>query len=103
REHTWGSCSRRTVAPPLESLSVRERQRGDGKRTAARRDHDGARREGPRGRQTRQRSTSIPTCVDKPPMTCANENERCSAASDCCVSGDSCINGRCSQPPPLLQ
>ena len=40
-------------------------------------------------------------CVP-PPMGCAQEFEKCTAAGDCCGSkqGYLCLNGHCAQPPP---
>jgi hypothetical protein len=31
---------------------------------------------------------------------CSNLYENCTTASDCCLSGAECINGKCAQPPP---
>jgi hypothetical protein len=38
-------------------------------------------------------------CVP-PPGGCSNEYEKCTTAADCCNKSQSCINGRCAQPPP---
>ena len=39
-------------------------------------------------------------CVPPPQGGCSNEYEKCTTAADCCNKSDSCINGRCAQPPP---
>ena len=39
-------------------------------------------------------------CVPPPQGSCSNEYEKCTTAADCCNKSDSCINGRCAQPPP---
>ena len=38
-------------------------------------------------------------CVP-PPGGCSNEYEKCTTSADCCNHSQSCINGRCAQPPP---
>jgi hypothetical protein len=38
-------------------------------------------------------------CV-APPGGCSNVYESCTTASDCCMSSNECINGRCALPPP---
>jgi hypothetical protein len=38
-------------------------------------------------------------CV-APPLTCSQEDERCTVASDCCATTNVCINGRCARPTP---
>jgi hypothetical protein len=34
-----------------------------------------------------------------PPSGCSNEYEKCMTATDCCMAGSQCINGRCAVPP----
>jgi hypothetical protein len=40
---------------------------------------------------------NTPVCVTKP-TGCSMEFESCKSSSDCCTSGDLCINGRCAMP-----
>jgi hypothetical protein len=45
----------------------------------------------------RGENNNVPVCVTQP-MGCSREYESCTTSSQCCTSGDLCINGRCSMP-----
>lgn len=57
-------------------------------------------------RQTSTNSAGEPVlqCVPPQEIECANEDERCTTAADCCdvTEGYQCINGRCAQPVPIV-